>query len=148
MLEKGECIEMKIVFLNFMKTLSLMACLMSLFSTTPNVHATQKEEAVYVWNEEKSEKSDNYYEVLENSKIEKLKQLLDVDETENLYDMSRLHQLALDKNLVKEVEEVITFYEKEFIYYEMLILTGDENLARQYRDDENLYFTFERVGCC
>lgn len=139
---------MKIVFLNFMKTLSLMACLMSLFSTTPNVHATQKEEAVYVWNEEKSEKSDNYYEVLENSKIEKLKQLLDVDETENLYDMSRLHQLALDKNLVKEVEEVITFYEKEFIYYEMLILTGDENLARQYRDDENLYFTFERVGCC
>ncbi len=139
---------MKIVFLNFMKTLSLMACLMSLFSTTPNVHATQKEEAVYVWNEEKSEKSDNYYEVLENSKIEKLKQLLDVDETENLYDMSRLHQLALDKNLVKEVEEVITFYEKEFIYYEMLILTRDENLARQYRDDENLYFTFERVGCC
>ena len=139
---------MKIVFLNFMKTLSLMACLMSLFSTTPNVHATQKEEAVYVWNEEKSEKSDNYYEVLENSKIEKLKQLLDVDETENLFDMGRVHQLALDKNLVKEVEEVITFYEKEFIYYEMLILTGDENLARQYRDDENLYFTFERVGCC
>lgn len=139
---------MKTGFLNFIKGLSLVACLVCLFSTTPNVHATQKEEAIYLWNEEKAEKSENYYEALENFKIEKLKQLLDVEETEILLDMSKLHQLALDKNLVREVEEVISYYEKEFVYYEMLVLTGDENLARQYRDDENLYFTFERIGCC
>lgn len=134
-------------FLKWMKILSIGGCLGCLFYITP-VNVQAKQQKNYVWSDEKAKDSENYYEFLRNSMESSLNKLLEIDSSqEYLLDMNKLYKLSIDKDLVNEVEKLISEYEKEYIYYEMLLLTEDENLAKEYRDDMNLYFSFERIGC-
>ena len=47
--------------------------------------------------------------------------------------------------LLKEVLFIITQYEKEYMYYELFLLTGDEDLANQYYTDPQIHFSFENI---
>ncbi len=135
-------------FLKWAKILSIGGCLGCLFYTGPTVSVSAKQEKTYIWSEEKARDSEKYYEFLKYSMEKNLNELLDIDNSEEyLSDMSKLYKLSLDKYLVEEVEKIISEYEKEYIYYEMLLLTEDENLAKEYKNETDLYFTFERIGC-
>lgn len=76
----------------------------------------------------------------------KLEEILDVEDiSEYMDDMKSLYDLCVERDKVEEVEEIMSDYEGEQVYIELLLLTGDESLAKRYRDDQELKFKFERV---
>lgn len=100
----------------------------------------------HVWNEDKQYKSEKYFNTLTASRDKNLKKVLNIDSVENyMNDMKSLYNLSLMSDKVDEVEKIMSDYEKDKIYIELLLLTGDKNLAEEFRNDEELYFKFERV---
>ena len=100
----------------------------------------------YVWTEDSDYKSQKYFEQLTKDRDKKLEEILDVEDiSEYMDDMKSLYDLCVERDKVEEVEEIMSDYEGEQVYIELLLLTGDENLAKRYRDDQELKFKFERV---
>lgn len=112
-----------------------------------NVNATSVNvESGHVWNEDKDYKSKKYLEGLVEDRNKKLNKILNIQNIEDyMEDMGSLYNLSLLNDKVGEVEEVMTDYERAQVYYELLLLTGDNDLAEKYRNDENFTFKFERV---
>lgn len=100
----------------------------------------------FLWSESKAQKSQQYIKNLERNRNVKLAKLLGVDSVdEYMKDMDSLYKLSLNLNKVDEVEKIMTEYEKNQVFYELLLVTEDEELAKKYRDDSELNFRFERV---
>ena len=62
-----------------------------------------------------------------------------------LDDYNLFYDVSVQKGKVEEVEDIITQYEKEYMYYELFLLTGDEDLANQYYTDPQIHFSFENI---
>ena len=100
----------------------------------------------YIWTEDSDYKSQKYFEQLTKDRDKKLEEILDVEDiSEYMDDMKSLYDLCVERDKVEEVEEIMSDYEGEQVYIELLLLTGDENLAKRYRDDQELKFKFERL---
>lgn len=112
-----------------------------------NVNATSVNvESGHVWSEDKDYKSQKYLESLVLDRNRKLNDLLGIQNIEDyISDMRSLYDLSLLNNKVEEVEKIMTDYERNQVYYELLLLTGDNNLAEKYRNDNEFNFKFERV---
>lgn len=103
-------------------------------------------ESGHVWSEDKDYKSKKYLEGLVENRNKQLNKILNIQNIEDyMEDMRLLYNLSLLNDKVGEVEEVMTDYERAQVYYELLLLTGDNDLAEKYRNDENFTFKFERV---
>lgn len=99
-----------------------------------------------LWSESKAQESQRYVQSLEKIRNEKLCDVLGLENVDRyMKDMNSLYELSLNLNKVDEVEKIMTQHEKDQVFYEILLVTGDEELAKKYRDDSELYFKFERV---
>ena len=98
------------------------------------------------WNQDKSEKAKEYQQILKDQRDEKLRTSLGVDNIEAyLDDMNLLYDLAKEKDKVEEVEEIMSDYEREQVFYEIFLVTGDSELAEKFKEESELNFKFERV---
>lgn len=98
------------------------------------------------WNQDKSEKAKEYQQILKDQRDEKLRTSLGVDNIEvYLDDMNLLYDLAKEKDKVEEVEEIMSDYEREQVFYEIFLVTGDSELAEKFKEESELNFKFERV---
>lgn len=98
------------------------------------------------WNQDKSEKAKEYQQILKDQRDEKLRTSLGVDNIEDyLDDMNLLYDLAKEKDKVEEVEEIMSDYEREQVFYEIFLVTGDSELAEKFKEESELNFRFERV---
>ena len=70
------------------------------------------------WNQDKSEKAKEYQQILKDQRDEKLRASLGVDNIEDyMEDMNLLYDLAKEKDKVEEVEEIMSDYEREQVFY-------------------------------
>lgn len=140
---------MKRKSLKFLKSVFLGTAFTCAFSTFlyANVKATSVNiENGHVWTEDKDYKSKKYIENLTRDRNKKLNDLFSIQNIEDyVSDMNLLYDLSLSNNKVEEVEKIMSDYEKNQVYYELLLLTGDSDLAEKYRSDTELIFKFERV---
>ncbi len=98
------------------------------------------------WNQDKSEKAKEYQQILKDQRDEKLRTSLGVDNIEDyMEDMNLLYDLAKEKDKVEEVEEIMSDYEREQVFYEIFLVTGDSELAEKFKEESELNFKFERV---
>lgn len=99
-----------------------------------------------LWSESKAQKSQQYIQNSEQTRNDKLCNILGIDSVDDyMKDMNLFYDLSLKLNKVDEVEKIMTEHEKNQVFYELLLVTGDEKLAKSYRDDNELNFKFERV---
>lgn len=98
------------------------------------------------WNQDKSEKAKEYQQILKDQRDEKLRTSLGLDNIEDyMEDMNLLYDLAKEKDKVEEVEEIMSDYEREQVFYEIFLVTGDSELAEKFKEESELNFKFERV---
>ncbi len=117
-----------------------------IFAHAESVPNTNNNTRRYIWNESKAMQSKQYMEKISNVRDEKLRKTLEIENTDvYLENMDMLYNLSLKLGKVDEVEEIMTEYEKDQIFYELLLLTENEELATIYRDDPELHFKFYRV---
>lgn len=137
---------MKRVSSKFLKFTSMGIIFSFIFSAFIYISAGANVSNEYVWTEDSDYKSQKYFEQLTKDRDKKLEEILDVEDiSEYMDDMKSLYDLCVERDKVEEVEEIMSDYEGEQVYIELLLLTGDENLAKRYRDDQELKFKFERV---
>lgn len=140
---------MKIKSLKILKNVSIGIISSFVFLTFIYINASATGvniKSEHVWNEDKQYKSEKYFNTLTEVRNKNLREELDIDNVENyINDMKSLYDLSLTKNKVDEVEKIMSDYEKNKIYVELLLLTGDKKLAEQFLNDKELYFKFERV---
>ena len=100
----------------------------------------------YTWNIEKSFKAESYEKELRSIRNSKLEEILNVEDIEPYFsDMNLLFDIAVEEHKLKEVEKIIADYERQYVFYEMVLLTENEELAKQYYDGFELSFDFERL---
>ena len=137
---------MKRVSSKFLKFTSMWIIFSFIFSVFMYISAGANVSNEYIWTEDSDYKSQKYFEQLTKDRDKKLEEILDVEDiSEYMDDMKSLYDLCVERDKVEEVEEIMSDYEGEQVYIELLLLTGDENLAKRYRDDQELKFKFERV---
>ena len=137
---------MKRVSSKFLKFTSMGIIFSFIFSAFMYISAGANVYNEYIWTEDSDYKSQKYFEQLTKDRDKKLEEILDVEDiSEYMDDMKSLYDLCVERDKVEEVEEIMSDYEGEQVYIELLLLTGDENLAKRYRDDQELKFKFERV---
>lgn len=137
---------MKRVSSKFLKFTSMGIIFSFIFSAFIYISAGANVSNEYVWTEDSSYKSQKYAEQLIKDRDKKLEEILDVEDiSKYMDDMKLLYDVSVEKDKVEEVEEIMSDYERNQVYFELLLLTGDEELARKYRDDQELRFEFERV---
>lgn len=137
---------MKRVSSKFLKFTSMGIIFSFIFSVFMYISAGANVSNEYIWTEDSDYKSQKYFEQLTKDRDKKLEEILDVEDiSEYMDDMKSLYDLCVERDKVEEVEEIMSDYEGEQVYIELLLLTGDENLAKRYRDDQELKFKFERV---
>ena len=137
---------MKRVSSKFLKFTSMGIIFSFIFSVFMYISAGANVSNEYIWTEDSDYKSQKYFEQLTKDRDKKLEEILDVEDiSEYMDDMKSLYDLCVERDKVEEVEEIMSDYEGEQVYIELLLLTGDESLAKRYRDDQELKFKFERV---
>ncbi|BAK81068.1 hypothetical protein [Candidatus Arthromitus sp. SFB-rat-Yit] len=102
----------------------------------------------YTWTCQMSSKAEEYDLNLREQRDTKLKELLVIDDEDlekYLDDYNLFYNVSIQKGKLNEVEDIITKYEKDYMYYELFLLTGDENLANEYYTDPQIYFSFEKA---
>lgn len=102
----------------------------------------------YTWTHQMSNKAEEYDLNLREQRDTKLKELLVIDDEDlekYLDDYNLFYNVSVQKGKLNEVENIITQYEKEYMYYELFLLTGDKNLANEYYADPQIYFSFEKA---
>ena len=137
---------MKRVSSKFLKFTSMGIIFSFIFSACMYISAGANVSNEYIWTEDSDYKSQKYFEQLTKDRDKKLEEILDVEDiSEYMDDMKSLYDLCVERDKVEEVEDIMSDYEGEQVYIELLLLTGDESLAKRYRDDQELKFKFERV---
>ncbi len=102
----------------------------------------------YFWTQYMENQARIYGENLKKVRDLKLMKTLGVDGESFVSpntDVKGLYNLAVMSDKVEEVERIMTDFEKDYIAFEMFLLTGDQTLASQYYNDPTICFKFERV---
>lgn len=137
---------MKRVSSKFLKFTSMVIIFSFIFFAFICITARANVSNEYIWTESNDYESQKYMEYLTKDRDKKLEEILDVEDiSQYMDDMKLLYDICVEKDKVEEVEEIMSNYEREQVYIELLLLTGDENLARRYKCDQELKFKFERV---
>lgn len=136
---------MKRVSSKFLKFTSMGIIFSFIFSTFIYISAGANVSNEYIWTEDNKHESQKYMDHLTKDRDKKLEEILDVEDiSQYMDDMKSLYDLCVEKDKVQEVEEIMSDYERKQVYIELLLLTGDDELAKRYRDDQELKFKFER----
>lgn len=119
------------------------------FGSTSRVKAYENQVSEpYTWTGKMSSEAEDYDLNLREQRDTLLKEVLfinDDDLERYLDDYNLFYDVSVQKGKVEEVEDIITQYEKEYMYYELFLLTGDEDLANQYYTDPQIHFSFENI---
>lgn len=102
----------------------------------------------YTWTCQMNSEAEEYDLNLKEKRDILLKELLlinDDDLEKCLDDYNLFYDVSVQKGKVEEVENIITQYEKDYMSYELFLLTGDEDLANQYYTDPQIHFSFENI---
>lgn len=136
---------MKRVSSKFLKFTSMGIIFSFIFSAFIYINAGANVSNEYIWTEDNKRESQKYMDHLTKDRDKKLEEILDVEDiSQYMDDMKSLYDLCVEKDKVQEVEEIMSDYERKQVYIELLLLTGDDELAKRYRDDQELEFKFER----
>lgn len=136
---------MKRVSSKFLKFTSMGIIFSFIFSAFIYISAGANVSNEYIWTEDNKRESQKYMDHLTKDRDKKLEEILDVEDiSQYMDDMKSLYDLCVEKDKVQEVEEIMSDYERKQVYIELLLLTGDDELAKRYRDDQELEFKFER----
>ena len=137
---------MKRVSSKFVKFTSMGIIFSFIFSAFMYISAGANVSNEYIWTEDSDYKSQKYFEQLTKDRDKKLEEILDVEDiSEYMDDMKSLYDLCVERDKVEEVEEIMSDYEIEQVFYEILLVTGDSELAEKFKEESGLNFKFERV---